>query len=93
MQTGKNYSWTKWVYVCVALFLMISLVGCNPSDGSSAPVENEDPVSEGEDVVITFSYDEYSYSMFRPLIEAFHEENPSITVQYVPLSTEDYNVR
>ena len=91
MQNGKNDRLTHWMMTFVALFLLIGLTGCGPASISNTPFENDDPVSEAEEVVITFSYDEYAYSMFRPLIEAFHEENPTITVQYVPLSTEDYN--
>jgi multiple sugar transport system substrate-binding protein len=49
-----------------------------------------DFVSGDEEVVITFSNDEYAYSQFKPLMEAFHEENPSITVQFVSLDSTNY---
>ena len=49
-----------------------------------------DFVSGDDEVVITFSNDEYAYSQFKPLMEAFHEENPSITVQFVSLDSTNY---
>lgn len=46
--------------------------------------------SESGDVVITFSSDQ-SPTFIEPLIETFHEENPSITVQFVPLTADELN--
>lgn len=79
--------------VCLftALMLVLGLVGGADNTNGVLPSENVDLSTEGEEVVITFSYNENAYATFKPLIEAFHEENPSITIQYVPLTDEDYN--
>jgi len=86
------------VFFIVSLLTIFSLVGCNASTNPKSPsesidhsTESIDYSSEGEDVVITFSYYESYRSILEPLMEKFHQENPSITVQFVPLSETNYS--
>jgi len=55
-------------------------------------VEAEKPATgssniEEENVVITFASYEVDKALYEPLMDAFHQENPSITVQFVSLPT------
>ncbi|MFZ3070748.1 MAG: extracellular solute-binding protein [Anaerolineaceae bacterium] len=55
-------------------------------------VEDEEPItsssnSEEENVVITFASNEFERALYEPLMDTFHQENPSITVQFVSLPT------
>lgn len=79
------------VFFIVSLLTIFSLVGCNASTNPKSPSESNDYASEGEDVVITFSYYESYRSILEPLMAKFHQENPSITVQFVPLSETNYS--
>jgi ABC-type glycerol-3-phosphate transport system substrate-binding protein len=83
---------TDRIFLIIALFLLIGLIGCSSSseDNSNIP-SGIIPASDSEDVIITFSSDDSIRSVIEPLIETFHEEFPSITVQYVPLSADDYD--
>lgn len=79
--------WINWKYLVSVLILLLGLAGCSPASEENINTLSENNfVSGGEDVVITFSGDESLRSIIEPLTEAFHEEYPSITVQYVPLS-------
>ena len=91
MRSRKRSMLTQLIHSVTTLMLMLGMVGCVNAPSNPLSTENIDISTEDEEVVITFSNDEYAYSMFKPLMETFHEENPSITVQYVPLTDEDYN--
>ena len=91
MRSRKRSILIYLMCLITTLMLMLGMVGCVNAPSNPLSTENIDISTEDEEVVITFSNDEYAYSMFKPLMETFHEENPSITVQYVPLTAEDYN--
>ena len=91
MRSRKRSMLTYLLYLIITLMLLLGMVGCVNAPSNPLSTENIDISTGDEDVIITFSYDENDYSLFKPLIEAFNEENPSITVQYVALTTEDYN--
>ena len=91
MRSRKRSMLTYLLYLIITLMLLLGVVGCVNAPSNPLSTENIDLSTGNEDVIITFSYDENAYSLFKPLMEAFHEENPSITVQYVPLTAEDYN--
>ena len=91
MRSRKRSILTYLISFIITLMLILGMVGCVNDPNNPLSTENIDLSTGDKDVIITFSYDENAYSMFKPLMEAFHEENPSITVQYVPLTAEDYN--
>jgi len=59
----------------------------NPTSTSTAPVENDNNVKNEEndtiDITITFAASPAEKSVYQPLMEAFHQEHPNITVQFV----------
>ena len=67
------------------------LGGCSkatPDSSQPTPVPATPGQPETEDegnAVITFATDEYQRSLYEPLMEAFNQENPGITVQFVVL--------
>jgi len=67
------------------------MVGCTDSLNRFSPNDSVDFSAENEEITITFSFDSSLSAVIKPLVEAFNEENPTINVQYVPLTTEDYN--
>jgi ABC-type glycerol-3-phosphate transport system substrate-binding protein len=71
--------------------LVLGLVGCTNNPENNLSTENNNFLTENEDVVITFVYDDHYQLFIEPLMEAFHEENPSITVVFIPLSETGYN--
>ena len=91
MRSRKRSMLTQLIHSVTALMLTLGLVGCTGGINNHLPTEIPDLSTEDGEVVITFSYDSSLRAVIKPLVEAFNEENPSITVQYVPLSTEDYN--
>ena len=91
MRSRKRSMLTQLIHSVTALMLTLGLVGCTGGINNHLPTEIPDLSTEDGEVVITFSYDSSLRAVIKPLVEAFNEENPTITVQYVPLSTEDYN--
>jgi multiple sugar transport system substrate-binding protein len=89
------------VSVFVILPLVLGLAACSTGTSPSAiettnnpspagnPTSSTNLTSENENVVITFSYNDYNRSFFEPLMDEFHQENPSITVQFVPYEPYD----
>lgn len=91
MRNRKRLILTHLVYLFTALMLILGLAGCADNVGN-APYSGDDDLStEGEEVIITFVYDENYRMLIKPLMDAFHEENPSITVQFVPLSSTNFS--
>ena len=62
-----------------------------PASSSNTPEKEPDEtqsntgVIQTENAVITFTAYEFERSMFEPLMAQFHEQNPTITVKFVPL--------
>jgi multiple sugar transport system substrate-binding protein len=91
MRNRKRSILTHLVYLFTALMLILGLVGCADNAGNVPSSGDIDLSTGGEEVIITFAYDENYRTLIEPLMDAFHEENPSITVQFVPLSTTNYS--
>jgi ABC-type glycerol-3-phosphate transport system substrate-binding protein len=90
MSKSKFSAWTKFFTFLVAVVFLIS-AGCSGRRPSTSdPDSGIDPGSRG--TIITFGAYEYQRFLLEPLMEAFHEQNPDITVQLVDLSQSfDYN--
>jgi ABC-type glycerol-3-phosphate transport system substrate-binding protein len=54
-------------------------------DEPALPVEPGEAPEAGGPVVITFAGNEYERSLYEPLMEEFHQQNPDITVQFAAL--------
>jgi ABC-type glycerol-3-phosphate transport system substrate-binding protein len=84
----KKFQISAWkIGQLVVIFaLVLGSVGCSrnqPSATTPTPVRSE---AGGEDIVITFAGYQYQRWLYEPLMEAFHAENPGITVQFVDMS-------
>jgi ABC-type glycerol-3-phosphate transport system substrate-binding protein len=89
------------VSIVVILSLVLGLTACsngvsplatettNNAAPSGNPTSSTNLTSANKDVVITFSYYDYDRSIIEPLMAEFHQENPSITVQFVPYVNDD----
>jgi ABC-type glycerol-3-phosphate transport system substrate-binding protein len=85
----------NFVSIFLILSLLLGLSACSAGISPSAtensnnasisgnPASSTDLTSENEEVVITFSYNDYQRTFFESLMEEFNQENPSITVQFV----------
>jgi ABC-type glycerol-3-phosphate transport system substrate-binding protein len=101
MKKSEVERFSPLVSVFVILPLVLGLAACSTGTSPSAtettnntvpagnPTSSTNLTSENENVVITFSYNDYNRSIFEPLMEEFHQENPSITVQFVPYEPYD----
>jgi ABC-type glycerol-3-phosphate transport system substrate-binding protein len=89
----------------VILSLVLGLAACSAGTSPSAtettnnsvpagnPPSSSNLTSENEEVVITFNYNDYDRSIFEPLMEEFHQENPSITVQFVAYAYDSEKIK
>ena len=68
----------------------LALTGCTSSTGSSEelPTELVDPE---EPVTITYSGAAYAAEQVQPILDAFHELHPTITVKYESVPFGDFN--
>ena len=91
MRNRKRSILTHLVYLFIALMFILGLTGCVDNAGNVLSPGDVGLSTEGEEVIITFAYDESYRTLVEPLMDAFHEENPSITVRFVPLSATNYS--
>ncbi|HSF81213.1 MAG TPA: extracellular solute-binding protein [Anaerolineales bacterium] len=92
----KKSKYSTWTYISFFLVgaLVLAIAGCSGRVPSAATLPPSG--AGGEGAIITFAAPEYQRQLFEPLMEAFHEQNPAITVQFVDLfqffsPAEEYN--
>lgn len=92
MKQKIKYLWSKTLISIVMLSMALTACGQPTKEGSGDGVNTPRPGSQGEEenVVITFTADEWLRSTYEPLMEEFHRQNPNISVQFAPIPQSAY---
>lgn len=70
----------RWVYFLAGMLVLANVAACNTAGRQTVSTGNG-----AESVVLTFAGPESDRQFYELLMDAFHEQNPGITVQFVAL--------
>ena len=91
--TLQKFARVLVIFLCLTVLILSAACSKDGPDSAQPDLQttttgNTNVLNEGN-VVISFAANEYQRNLYEPLIEEFNQQNPGITVQFVPLPQPD----